>query len=328
MSLFSEIKKEFHSKNIVVIGDIILDHYIWGVVDRISPEAPIPVLDVKSETFRLGGALNVVANICSLGGQARVIGIVGQDENAVVIRKMLNEIGADANGLIVEDNRPTTIKTRVIAHHQQIVRIDREVKGAISDDCKLKIVHLAETAIPKSDAVIVSDYDKGVISPFVLESVIARAKENGKPVIVDPKVRNTWNYKGATAITPNLKEAGIAFGQEITDENSLISAGKTILEKLDLSAVLITRGEHGMTLFQRSDGSVTHIPAVAKEVFDVTGAGDTVIAVFTLGLTAGMSMVESARLSNYAAGIVVGKVGTSTVTPEELISVLDENHEL
>ncbi len=189
-------------------------------------------------------------------------------------------------------------------------------------------MNLVESIIPKSDAVIISDYDKGVVSPYVLERVIACAKENGKPVIVDPKVRNTWNYKGATAITPNLKEAGIAFGKEITDEDSLISAGKTILEKLELSAVLITRGEHGMTLFQRANDSITHIPAVAKEVFDVTGAGDTVIAVFTLGLTAGLNMVESASLSNYAAGIVVGKIGTSTVTPEELLAVLDENNEL
>lgn len=328
MLLQAEFIKKFQGKYITVIGDIILDHYIWGTVDRISPEAPIPILDVKSETFRLGGALNVVANICGLGGQAGIIGIVGQDENAMILRKMLSEIGAEATGLIVDEDRPTTIKTRVIAHHQQIVRIDREVRGELKEDCKLKIAEITEKAIPKSDAVIISDYDKGVISHYVLKRIIACAKENKKPVVVDPKVHNTWNYKGATVITPNLKEAGIAFGKEIADENTLTLAGKTILEKLDLSAVLITRGEHGMTLFQRSDNSVTHISAIAKEVFDVTGAGDTVIAVFTLALSTGMNMIEAAKLSNYAAGIVVGKIGTSIVTPEELIAVLDENHEL
>ena len=351
MSSLTEIIERFSSIRILVIGDVILDHYIFGDVSRISPEAPVPVVEVKEESFRLGGAANTVANIRSLGGQVDVVSVVGRDENGIRLRKMLQEIGANVDGLLCDSGRPTIIKTRVIARHQQVVRIDREVKDAVDGHLKEEIIRIAEATLPKVDAVILSDYDKGVLSKDVLEVVLAHAKEQDRkpkasvnevniPVVVDPKMQNFWYYKGATLITPNVKEASEAFGKEITDDASLLDAGKTLLERLELDALLITRGEHGMSLFEAVSSpsvskdnmsnhrqsspqrfgkiKVTHIPTVAREVFDVTGAGDTVVAVSTLALAAGASMLDAARIANCAAGIVVGKIGTASVTTKEL----------
>ena len=337
MSLLTEIIERFPSIQFLVIGDIILDHYIFGDVSRISPEAPVPVVEVKEESFRLGGAANTVANIRSLGGQVDVVSVIGRDENGSRLRKMLQEIGANVKGLFHDSGRPTIIKTRVIARHQQVVRIDREVKDAVDGHLKEEIIRIAEATLPKVDAVILSDYDKGVLSKDVLEVVLARAKELDKPVVVDPKMQNFWHYKGATLVTPNVKEASAAFGKDITDDTSLVDAGKTLLQRLELDALLITKGEHGMSLFEAVrvaevpdfGTKVTHIPTVAREVFDVTGAGDTVVAVSTLALAAGASMftalsgyfvnrLDAARIANCAAGIVVGKVGTVSVTTEEL----------
>lgn len=325
MSLSASVVRELCCRNIVVIGDIILDHYIWGAVDRISPEAPVPVVNVKSDTYRLGGAANVVANICRLKGNAHVISIVGQDEGYERLRGMLQEIGANVEGLISDDGRETIVKTRVIAHHQQIVRIDRENEMEMEEEHENQIIGHAEAAIPNAEALIVSDYDKGAMSKRIIEKVLACAKEHGKPVVVDPKFRNFWDYRGATVVKPNVKEIGAAIGMPVTDENSLLSAGNTVLEKLELDALLVTRGENGMSLFQDSDNRVTHIPALAKDVFDVTGAGDTVVAVFALALAAGTSILEAAKLSNYAAAITVGKIGTASVAPEELVAALDED---
>ena len=320
MSSLTEIIERFSSIRILVIGDVILDHYIFGDVSRISPEAPVPVVEVKEESFRLGGAANTVANICSLGGHVDVVGVIGRDENGNRLRKMLQEIGASTDGLLCDNGRPTIIKTRVIARHQQMVRIDREIKDKVDGELKEEIIRIAESTLPKVDAVICSDYDKGVLSKDVLEVVLAHAKERDIPVVVDPKMQNFWYYKGATLITPNVKEASAAYGKDITDDASLLDAGKTLLGRLELSALLITRGEHGMSLFETVGGQikVTHIPTVAREVFDVTGAGDTVVAVSTLALAAGASMLDAARIANCAAGIVVGKVGTASVTTEEL----------
>ena len=342
MSLLTEVIERFPSIRIVVIGDVILDHYIWGDVSRISPEAPVPVVEVKKENYRLGGAANTVANIRSLGGQVDVVSVIGRDENGSKLRNMLQEIGTNVDGLLYDSGRPTSIKTRVIARHQQVVRIDREVKDAVDGYLREEIIRISEATIPKVDAVILSDYDKGVLSKDVLEAVLTHAKEQGKPVVVDPKMQNFWYYKGATLVTPNVKEASAAFGKDITDDASLLDAGKTLLERLELSALLITRGEHGMSLFESVKSvqeavsgqiKVTaenqrtrqfeaerseHIPTVAHEVFDVTGAGDTVVAVSTLALAAGASMLDAARIANCAAGIVVGKVGTASVTAEEL----------
>ena len=325
MSSLTEIIERFPQKRIVVIGDVILDHYIWGDVNRISPEAPVPVIEVRDENFRLGGAANTVANIRSLGGEVDVISVVGRDENGNRLRNMLSCIGANVSGVLEDDKRPTIIKTRVMARNQQVVRIDRESKSEVDGNPKEEIICSAESAIDKVDAVIFSDYDKGVVSKELLEIVFFKAKKRNIPVIVDPKERNFWNYKGATVVTPNLKEASAPLGTSITDEESLLAVGNSLLEKLEISALLITRGEHGMSLFEIMDNApakVTHIPTVAREVFDVTGAGDTVVAAFTLALAAGASMLDAAQIANCAAGIVVGEIGTASVTPKELMESL------
>ena len=320
MSLLTEVIERFPSIRIVVIGDVILDHYIWGDVSRISPEAPVPVVEVKEENYRLGGAANTVANIRSLGGLVDIVSIIGRDENGKRLRQMLSNVDANVGGLLEDGGRPTIIKTRVLARNQQVVRIDRESKDEVDGNLKKEIIRIAEATIPEVDAIIVSDYDKGVVSKDVLEAVLTHAKEQGKPVVVDPKMQNFWYYKGATLVTPNVKEASAAYRKDITDDTSLLDAGKTLLKRLELSALLITRGEHGMSLFEAVSGQtkVTHIPTVARDVFDVTGAGDTVVAVSTLALAAGASMLDAARIANCAAGIVVGKVGTASVTAEEL----------
>ena len=337
MSSLTEIIERFPSIRILVIGDVILDHYIFGDVSRISPEAPVPVVLVKEESFRLGGAANACANICSLGAQVDIVSVIGRDENGSRLRKMLEGIGANVEGLLCDGGRPTIIKTRVIARHQQVVRIDREVKDAVDGHLKEEIIRIAEATLPKVDAVICSDYDKGLLSKDVLEVILERAKERDIPVVIDPKMQNFWHYRGATLITPNTKEASEAFGKEINDDASpdsrdpakrgLLEAGKSLLERLELEALLITRGEHGMSLFEAVDDAeakVTHIPTVAREVYDVTGAGDTVAAVCTLCLAAKGSMLDAAKIANCAAGIVVGELGTGSVTQEELIDALRE----
>ena len=319
--------EKFPKIRILVIGDLILDHYVFGHVDRVSPEAPVPVVHVKEDSFRLGGAANACANVGGLGAKVDVIGMVGKDQNGSKLRDMLSEIGANVNGLILDHGRPTIIKTRVIAQHQQIVRIDREAKDAIDGEFKEEIVSKTQSFLPKVNAVLLSDYDKGLLNEDVLKAILSLSKEQGIPVVVDPKMENFWHYKGATLITPNTKEASEAFGREITDDTSLLEAGKGLLERLELDALLITRGEYGMSLFESVDNAqpkVTHIPTVAREVYDVTGAGDTVTAVFTLALSTGASMLDAAKIANCAAGIVVSELGTGSVTQEELIDALKE----
>ena len=329
--LLTEVINRFPSIRIVVVGDVILDHYIWGDVNRISPEAPVPVVEVKNENFRLGGAANTVANICSLGGQVDIVSVIGKDQNGDKMREMLALIGAKVDGLLEDTGRPTIVKTRVMARNQQVVRIDRELKREVAGKEKDQIIYFAEALIPKADAVIFSDYDKGVISKDVLNKGIAYAKKLSKVVVIDPKFNNFADYKGATVVTPNIREASAAVKREIIDDESLLYAGNTLLKNLELSAVLITRGEHGMSLFEsvgNEKTQVTHIPTVAREVYDVTGAGDTVVAVFTLALAAGASMLDAAMIANCAAGIVVGEVGTASVTKEQLVQSLSINHRL
>lgn len=321
MPLFSEIIANFADKRILVVGDIILDQYIWGNVDRVSPEAPVPVVVVAEETYRLGGAANAAANICSLGAKVSLISVIGSDKNGDILSQKLLDMGADVKSIIRDDSRSTIVKTRVIAHHQHVVRIDREVKDEIKGDVREKVIAYAKKAIPDVDAVLISDYDKGVISKPVLEAVISCGREYGKLVVIDPKMRNFWSYTGATAVTPNLKEACTAVNMTVESEEDIINIGNRILRDLNLQALLITRGENGMTLFQ-GDAGAMHIPAVAREVFDVTGAGDTVIAVFTLSLAAGADFALAAKISNYAAGIVVGHIGTGCVKPDELLAVV------
>ena len=320
-------------KRIIIIGDIILDEYIWGDVNRISPEAPVPVLELASETTRFGGAANLAHNVVSLGGQVELIGVIGDDSNGTTLIEMLQTARMDTEGICIDPSRPTSTKTRVIARtsytnlstHQQIVRIDRESKLPVNDSIREQIVKAALARVPKVDAVIFGDYDKGVVSAEFIQAVLEAARRYRKPVIVDPKVENFWNYSGVTLITPNHKEASTAVNCQITDEKSLVAVGEEILDRLSIEGVLITRGEQGMSLFRRNpDGRlrVDHIPTRSDEVFDVTGAGDTVVAVLTLALAAQADLLNAAQLSNLAGGIVVGEVGCVAITREALLNAI------
>lgn len=314
---FKKIISKFQDAKILVIGDLMLDEFLWGDVSRISPEAPVPVVRVRSESFMPGGAANVVNNIHALGGTVHVAGVVGTDERGRVLTDELEKKGLDVAGIVLDDERPTTLKTRVIAHHQQVVRIDKENSGELSDRVIDQIIDYVREVIDDMDAIIIEDYGKGVIAPRVLQGVLRLAKRHKKIVTVDPKEEHFHYYKGVTAITPNHYEAAKAMGMKIKDEDSLVKIGGALLSKLKCEAALMTLGENGMQLFEKS-GRVTHIPTVAQDVFDVSGAGDTVIGAFTLALAAGAGMTEAAHISNFAAGIVVGKVGIAVVTQEEL----------
>ena len=308
----------FPSTRTLVVGDVMLDHYIWGTVSRISPEAPVPVVNVMKENVLLGAATNVVNNVHALGGKVSVCGVIGHDEAGRQLVHMLRVQGIHTDGLIVEDGRPTTIKTRVIAHSQQVVRFDRETKVGIERDTHRRIFeYIRQQEDIGLDAIVLSDYSKGVVTKDLVRDIVKLARKKGIIVSVDPKVNHFGIYSGVTILTPNTKEASIGAKIEIEDDESLFKAGTLLLKRLKCNAVLVTRGEHGMNLFERG-GRVTHIPTVAQEVYDVTGAGDTVISTLTLAMAAGAGIVDAARLSNYAAGIVVGVVGTATVKPDEL----------
>ncbi|HWR72699.1 MAG TPA: D-glycero-beta-D-manno-heptose-7-phosphate kinase [Nitrospirota bacterium] len=308
----------FPKARILVVGDMMLDHYIWGNVSRISPEAPVPVVHVMKETVLLGAAANVANNVHALGGSVRVCGVIGHDDAGRQLSHMLRAKGIHTDGLIVESGRPTTIKTRVIAHSQQVVRFDRETKDGIDRDTHRRIYDAVKQHVDDGlDAIILSDYSKGVVTRELVRDIVKLTNRRDLIVSVDPKVNHFGMYSGVTILTPNTKEASLGSKIEIESENSLLKAGTTLLKRLKCRAVLITRGEQGMSLFERS-GRITHIPTVAREVFDVTGAGDTVISTLTLAMAAGAPMVDAARLSNVAAGVVVAVVGTATVKPEEL----------
>lgn len=314
----SQFVDRFPKTRTLVVGDVMLDHYIWGNVSRISPEAPVPVVAVSKENVLLGAASNVVNNIHALGGDVRVCGVIGADDAGRQLREMLHARGISTHGLITEPDRPTTIKTRVIAHSQQVVRFDREAKNNISPETHSKVFEFVERQIRNGlDALVLSDYSKGVVTRELVKDVVKLARKNGIIVSVDPKVNHFEMYSGVTVLTPNTKEASIGAKIEIGDDASLLKAGGLLLKRLKCDSVLVTRGEQGMSLFE-SGGRITHIPTMAQEVFDVTGAGDTVISTLTLAMAAGAGTVEAARISNYAAGIVVGVVGTAVVRPEEL----------
>ena len=308
---------------IMVVGDLMIDEFIWGTVSRISPEAPVPVVNVNKQSYTLGGAANVVNNLRALGGKVMVAGIVGDD---TLGEKLLNRIvdsGAEPVAVIKDEGRLTTLKTRVVAHHQQVVRIDRETVGELPLALQKRLIASIEKNIPKCDAIIIEDYAKGVINKNTLKSIIRIAKKHKKIVSVDPKVYYKDEYQGVDILTPNHHEAGAFAGIQVKDEASLIKVARKLLKELPHSALLITRGEEGMSLFE-SNGVITHIPTRAKEVYDVSGAGDTVIGTLTAIMAAGGKMQDAAFISNYAAGIVVGKMGVATCSPEELIKALVE----
>jgi rfaE bifunctional protein kinase chain/domain len=309
----SEIISEFDKKKILVIGDLILDRYLWGEVERISPEAPVPVVDVKKETVNLGGACNVAWNVSYLGAKADIVGVIGIDENGKMLKKMLEEKGITP--ILIEDpERPTTEKTRIIAVSQQLLRIDRESKERLSTKIKDFILEKIKNILPVYDAVIISDYGKGVIFKELVQTVVSLKK----PVFVDPKPSNFKFYQNITIMTPNKKEAYECVKAEKTE--SLEEVGKQIMEKLKLSQLLITLGSEGMALFEGE--KIIKIPAKAKKVFDVTGAGDTVISVLTVSKVSGASWEEAATLANYAGGWVVGEIGTVAIDKETLLSLI------
>lgn len=318
-----EILTRARDCHIVVLGDVMLDEFIWGDVTRISPEAPVPVVNIQRESTRLGGAANVLANVTALGAKASVIGIVGNDSAAGKLREGVSRIGGvqTDDTLIEDDLRPTTIKLRIIAHNQMVVRADREHRAPVNGKVEERIIATAKKAIAGAHALVVSDYDKGVITPRILSEVLPAAY--GRiPVLVDPKMRNFSAYRPANLVTPNHHEALRLANLEEDNDDTLQQAARMIRELIACDAVLITRGERGMMLVE-GDAPPVSVETAAREVFDVTGAGDTVIATLAAALAAGASMTEAAVLANQAAGIVVGKIGTATASAEEILNSLD-----
>lgn len=312
----------FHSCRIMVVGDLMLDIFVWGDVQRISPEAPVPVVEVQEETQLLGGSANVVHNVAALGAKAMVSGVIGNDSGGRELVRLLRRAGVPTDGIVVEEDRPTTMKTRVIARNQQVVRFDRELKRPLKRESLDLIADYLQESLSRVDAVIVSDYAKGVITPSLMDRIRSMRDGHRPPVIVDPKVQNVEMYRQVTMVTPNHLEAARMAGMEISDEATLKSAAQVLLNQLECETVLITRGKEGMSLFHRN-GDTASIPTVARRVFDVTGAGDTVIATIAIGIAAGLSTVDAAMLANLAAGIVVGEVGTATVSNQRLAEALE-----
>ncbi|WP_428837492.1 D-glycero-beta-D-manno-heptose-7-phosphate kinase [Sulfurimonas diazotrophicus] len=301
--------------NILVIGDLMIDHYLWGRAERISPEAPVQVVDVANETTVLGGAGNVINNLTALGASVSVASAIGDDANGKELTLMLKSIGVKTEGLVTQPGRKTSKKSRVIAANQQILRYDKESKDAITEASESKILAAVEKDLFLYDIIILSDYGKGVLTPALAQGVITRARAGGKKVLVDPKGRNYTKYRGAHLLTPNKKEAIEATGIEIKDDESLKAALLWLKSECGLDRSMITLSEDGIAIF---DEKLKRFPTVAQEVYDVTGAGDTVIASIAFGLSSGLSIDDAARFANLAAGVVVGKIGSATVTLDEI----------
>jgi D-beta-D-heptose 7-phosphate kinase/D-beta-D-heptose 1-phosphate adenosyltransferase len=310
-------------RRVLVVGDVMLDEFLWGRVSRISPEAPVPVVEVTRESFHVGGAGNVAANVRGLGGEAVLLGLVGKDEAARRVREAVAAAGIEERLVESGTGRPTTVKTRVVAHHQQVVRADREDAAEIAGRDGATLRAGLREALRGADAVVVSDYQKGVVTEALLGELVPLARRRRLPVLLDPKRRHFGRYRGVSVITPNQLEAEQATGLRLSDERAVAEAGRRIIAALRCRAALVTRGEHGLSLFERGRPPL-HVPATAREVFDVTGAGDTVIATLALAVAAGATLAEAAFLANAAAGVVVGKLGTAQATPDEVLAALRE----
>jgi len=310
-----KVVQEFKRKRILVLGDLMLDKYIWGDVTRISPEAPVPVVEVNRDTSCLGGAGNVSYNLEKLGAFPILVGVIGEDSEGLWIKKNVSF----NRGIFVDKVRPTTVKTRIIAHHQQVVRVDWEKRTPISSRMEKNIFNFIQKE--KFDGILFSDYNKGTLTPLLVKNVLSFAKDKKIPVFVDPKVENFFLFSPVTLLTPNHFEAEKLVHHACRTDSQVAKAGEEILSRISAIYIILKRGEHGMSVLEKGKKSF-HIPTIAKEVYDVTGAGDTVIACATLALLAGASIHDAAVLSNTAAGIVVGKIGTATVTPSELLSSL------
>jgi len=316
--------KEIPKVRILVVGDLILDHFVTGQVRRISPEAPVPVVEVKKQMYRCGGAGNVCLNIAGLKGHVTICGVIGDDSNGAMLKDILetNNVGTF---LLPRKNFPTSIKTRIIAGSQQMIRVDNEQIEKLTQNEIEKMQHFFEKEIENFDAVIISDYGKGVIVPSLITVLVNLCRRYKKIITVDPKVNHFSYYRNVDCLTPNLMEASAGMHlPEPSTEQEITNLGNKIMKTLQSNTLVITRGSHGMTIFTGS--KVIHLPAISKEVFDVTGAGDTVIAVLTLALACGFDIVKAAMFANLAAGVVVQKLGTANVSPDELRTIFDVYH--
>jgi rfaE bifunctional protein kinase chain/domain len=316
--------RAMRGSRVFVLGDVMLDEFLWGKVARISPEAPVPVVEVQRETFHLGGAANVAGNVRALGGAAVLAGVVGEDAAAGLLRHSLERAGVRAHLLVDGPRRPTTLKTRIVAQGQQVVRADREQSGDITASAEKELFECLRRELPSCQALVVSDYQKGVVTERLLRKALALSHRQGVKVLVDPKLRHFARYRRVSVVTPNQSEAEAATGIPLRDDAGLLAAGRRILSLLGCDAALITRGERGMSLFERGRRPL-HIETAAREVFDVTGAGDTVIATMALAMAAGARTAEAALLANHAAGVVVGKLGTAEATADEIAAAFERD---
>lgn len=315
------ILDNFAGKRIVVIGDVMLDEYVWGQATRISPEAPVIVIDAERHSQVPGGAANVVNNLCALGAIGVIFGVIGDDEPGKTLKTALADEGAETDGLLIETGRPTTRKTRFFAHSQQVVRVDHEQRGAVSSQTAKSMLKLLEEVVPGADAVLISDYQKGVLQSGVLDGAVEIARQHGKPVTGNLKPSSFPGECRATVITMNLHEASLALsGKHLSSDADILDAGAAILERTGAEHILITLGSKGLTLFTAGEADPFHIPARLVEVYDTAGAGDTVISTMTLALSAGASPAEAATLANDAAAMVVKKVGVATVSADEILA--------
>ncbi len=319
-----EIFKNSKSKRIAVIGDVMLDRYFWGKVNRVSPEAPVPVIDVEKESFHLGGAANVANNLHSLGVEPILCGIVGDDNTGNIFKSIAQSQGLNINGIFVDKTRPTTVKTRIIGNNQQIARLDREVRTVVNSKVEDFIISNLRNFSDLS-GIIFEDYNKGTISENLIHKIISFSSEFDIPVFVDPKFDNFFNFKNVFLFKPNRKEAQNALGINIESKEDILDAGKKLLERLESQNVLLTLGSQGMMLFE-SDGNISSVPTIARQVADVSGAGDTAIATLSVSISGGASIKEAAAISNYASGAVCELPGIVSITKEMILKAIDNNN--
>ncbi len=317
------IFENFAGKKVLVLGDLMLDRYLWGEVSRISPEAPVPVVEITREFSRLGGAANVGNNIRSLGGTPFLVGVIGQDNMGKEVLTLLQERNLPQDGIVATPSRPTTVKTRVIASGQHVVRTDREARDPIDADTRERVKKSLLALIPQMDAVIIEDYNKGLIVPSLIRLTIETAQKHDVPVFVDPKFDNFLEYREATVFKPNIRETEAALGKRLDEENALEEAGRWLLKKLRPRWLLITLGEKGMAIFEENAAPI-YVPTRARKVRDVSGAGDTVISTLCMAFIAGANFLEAASLANRAAGLVCEEVGIVPIERDRLFAVLSE----
>jgi len=318
----TEIFEDLTDRKVVVVGDLMLDRFLWGRVRRVSPEAPVPVVDLERETHSAGGAANVARNLSGLGLQVALVGVTGADPGRDLLLAELTTANLDSDGILIARDRGTTTKTRVLGDRQQMIRIDEEQSTPLPESDRERLFAAATARLAQADALLLSDYAKGILTEDLCRRLITAARGHGLPVLIDPKAKDFGRYAGATLITPNRRELALATSVAARDLEALVAAGSVMRDTLNLESLVLTLGEQGMVLIE-ADGN-HRIPATAREVYDVSGAGDTVIATFAAGLAAGLRRIDTARLANLAAGIVVGKTGTAPITTRELLAALHE----